>query len=108
MYECNIVDYCSNLILSQSFSGKVVCFSSGNVVKIESTSPDATTFRHFRRFTPCPGELMPWKTRSPRDTRHLEESTSSGQTSGIGRRFPVSSFFESLLSASFIRDSLSP
>lgn len=72
------------LILNQSLSGKVVWFSSGNVVKIESTSPDTTTFRHFRRFTPCPGELMPWKTRSPRDTRYLEESTSSGQTSGIG------------------------
>lgn len=55
---------------SQSFSGKVVWFSSGNVVKIESTSPDTTTFRHFRRFTPCPGELMPWKTRSPPSSRN--------------------------------------
>lgn len=55
---------------SQPFSGKVVWFSSGNVVKIESTSPDTTTFRHFRRFTPCPGELMPWKTRSPPSSRN--------------------------------------
>lgn len=37
------------------------------------------------------GELMPWKTRSPL-TRYLEESTSSGQTSGISRRFPVFHF----------------
>lgn len=89
--------YCSNLVLIRfsilrlSLSGKVVWFSSGNVVKIESTSPGTTTFRHFRRFTPCPGELMPWKTRSPL-TRYLEESTSSGQTSGISRRFPVFHF----------------